>query len=382
MSDKVLFYVQHLLGIGHVVRSSRIARALVRAGFDVTIAYGGKPLEGINWGGAQCIQLAPVSAGPSGFGTLVDGAGNPVTDELKTERTAELLGLFAATKPDVVLIEAYPFARRIMRFELVPLLNAARSSTPRPLVVASIRDILQEGRKPERISETRQLVEDYFDAVLVHGLEAFAPLSLSFPEAEMIRDKLHYTGWVGPERRDTDASEAFDVIVSAGGGAVGAELFEIALGARMDPDFAAGKWLVLTGPNLSDEVFDTLSGRLPEFVTLERFRDDLPALMSRAQVSVSQAGYNTVADLQSAGCRAVLVPYSQDGETEQTRRAEILAQQQRAIMVHQQDLTVKALADALSAALALPAPAPAKDLDGADKSASILRDLLSKKRGL
>lgn len=380
MSDKVLFYVQHLLGIGHVVRSSRIARALVRAGFEVIIAYGGKPLGGIDWGGAECIQLPAVSSGPSGFGTLVDGGGNPVTDDLKAERTAKLLELLTATGPDILLIEAYPFARRIMRFELVPLLTAARKSTPRPLVAASIRDILQEGRKPERIRETRQLVEDYFDAVLVHGVEAFAPLGLSFPEADLISDKLHYTGWVGPERRDAGGGEEFDVIISAGGGAVGAELFEAALGARAGPEFADGKWLVLTGPNLSSGTFEALSERLPEFVTLERFRADLPALMSRAQVSVSQAGYNTVADLQSAGCRAVLVPYSADGETEQTRRAEILAQQQRAVVVHQQDLSASVLSNAIAQALALPAPAPADDLDGAQHSASILRELLSKKR--
>ncbi|MEM1199276.1 MAG: glycosyltransferase [Pseudomonadota bacterium] len=379
MSAKVLFYVQHLLGIGHVVRSSRIARALVRADFQVTIAYGGKPLEGVDWGGAQCIQLPAVSSGPVGFGTLADGDGNPVTDDLKAKRKAKLLDLFTAAKPDVLLIEAYPFARRIMRFELVPLLTAARKSDPQPLIAASIRDILQEGRKPERIGETRQLVEDYFDAVLVHGLEAFAPLSLSFPEAHLISDKLHYTGWVGPERRDASAGEAFDVIVSAGGGAVGAELFEAALGVRAGSDFSDGKWLVLTGPNLSDEAFEALSNRLPQFVTLERFRADLPALMRRAQVSVSQAGYNTVADLQSAGCRAVLVPYSTDGETEQNRRAEILAQQQRAVVVHQQDLSVNTLSDAIIQALALPAPASAEVLDGAQRSASILRELLSRK---
>ncbi|MEM8685737.1 MAG: glycosyltransferase [Pseudomonadota bacterium] len=379
MSHKVLFYVQHLLGIGHVVRSSRIARALVRAGFSVTIAYGGKPLEGIDWGGARCVQLPAVSSGVAGFGSLVDSEGNPVTDALKAERKAELLNLFAANEPDILLIEAYPFARRIMRFELVPLLDASRNARRRPLVAASIRDILQEGRKAKRISETRRLVEEYFDAVLVHGSEAFAPLSLSFPEAGLISAKLHYTGWVGPERGHTEAGEAFDVIVSAGGGAVGDELFEAALGARMDPNFASGKWLVLTGPNLSEKTFRALSGRLPAFVTLERFRADLPALMKLAQVSVSQAGYNTVADLQSAGCRAVLVPYSTDGETEQTRRAEILAKQKRAVVVHQRDLSAATLSRAMSEALALPAPEPAGDLNGAERSARILRALLSEK---
>ncbi len=46
--------------------------------------------------------------------------------------------------------------------------------------------------------------------------------------------------------------------------------------------------------------------------------------MAQADVSVSQAGYNTVADMLVARCRAVLIPYAQDGETEQSDRAGLL----------------------------------------------------------
>ena len=94
MSDNVLFYVQHLLGIGHVVRSARIARALQRAKFKVTIAYGGEPVKGIDWDEASMVQLPALSAGPDGFGTLVDETGAPVTDEFKKHRTDQLLDLF------------------------------------------------------------------------------------------------------------------------------------------------------------------------------------------------------------------------------------------------------------------------------------------------
>ena len=34
---RVFFYVQHLLGIGHLARASRIAAALAEDGFDVTV---------------------------------------------------------------------------------------------------------------------------------------------------------------------------------------------------------------------------------------------------------------------------------------------------------------------------------------------------------
>ncbi|NNF76983.1 MAG: glycosyl transferase [Rhizobiales bacterium] len=375
MADKVLFYVQHLLGIGHVVRSSRIARALEREGFAVTIAYGGVPLAGADWGSADVVQLPAVSAGPEGFGSLVTADGEPVSESFKDQRKDQLLALFSTLRPDILLVEAYPFARRIMRFELLPLLRTAGNSVPRPLIVSSIRDILQEGRKPKRIIETRELVEQFFDAVLVHGEEEFVPLAVSFPEAGLIADKLHYTGWVGPEPGEPQGDEKFEVIVSAGGGAVGAALFEAALSVSAGGAFADGKWLVLTGPNLAEDTFLSLSRKLPSFVTLERFRADLPALLRNAQVSVSQSGYNTVADILSAGCRAVFVPYAQDGETEQLRRAETLAAQGRVVVVQQAELSAETLTAALDEALKLPQPEPSRLMNGAAATASILRAL-------
>ncbi len=41
MNARVLFYVQSLLGIGHLKRASLIARALAAAGLDVTLYQAG-----------------------------------------------------------------------------------------------------------------------------------------------------------------------------------------------------------------------------------------------------------------------------------------------------------------------------------------------------
>ena len=41
MTHRVLFYVQHLLGIGHLKRAAILAEAMAAMGLDVTVAYGG-----------------------------------------------------------------------------------------------------------------------------------------------------------------------------------------------------------------------------------------------------------------------------------------------------------------------------------------------------
>jgi predicted glycosyltransferase len=40
------------------------------------------------------------------------------------------------------VIELFPFGRRQMRFELLPLLEAARARSPRPWIISSVRDVL------------------------------------------------------------------------------------------------------------------------------------------------------------------------------------------------------------------------------------------------
>lgn len=371
MRPRLFFYVQHLLGIGHVVRALRVAAALAQD-FDLRLVTGGDLPPGLVPPGLDILALDPVRAGPSGFSSLVHADGRPFEPAAAAARRDQLLAAFCDFAPDVLVTEAFPFGRRQMRFELLPLLAAAGALARRPLVAASIRDILQEMR-PERQAETVSLVEQHYDLVLVHGDPSVIRLEDTFPPAAHWGERVAYTGLVGPPRpapgstAGTEApAETFDVIVSVGGGAVGARLVEAALAARPLTRAKAARWLVLTGPNGE-------RGPAPDAaVTLRPFAADLPALLARAQLSVCQAGYNTVADLLAAGCRAVLVPFAAGGETEQTRRADSLARSGRAVALPEADLTPQALAAAVDRALEAGPFAPQSGLDGAARCRDIL----------
>src|SRR5215470_4247552 len=145
---RVFFYVQHLLGIGHLRRAAAITRALERHGLEVAFVSGGQPVQNLELGGADVIQLPPARAGDSSFGSIVDAAGRPIDDAWRDRRRGALLDAFAAVAPQVLLIELYPFGRRPFRFELKPLLAAAASRRPRPAVVCSVRDILVDKSEP------------------------------------------------------------------------------------------------------------------------------------------------------------------------------------------------------------------------------------------
>lgn len=369
----VLFYVQHLLGIGHLARASRVARALIDRGMAVTLVTGGLPVPGFPGPDIPHLALPPVAVADGGFKGLYDANGQPVDAAYLTARRDMLLAAFHDIRPDIVITEAFPFGRRQMRFELLPLLEAIRAARPRPLLAASVRDILQKHGRLDRDQETVDQVREYFDLVLIHGDPAFAALGDSFPFADAIADKVVYTGLVCPTP-PAPATEAFDVIVSAGGGAVGSELVHAAVrAAALMPDLA--RWCILTGPNLPQAQFDALAATPPANVSLERFRRDLASLMSGARLSVSQAGYNTVGDILQAGCRALLVPYTAQGETEQADRAALLQRAGRVSVLPSEGLTPESLVAAIQSALAAPAPQFALTVatNGAGETARILK---------
>jgi len=378
---RVFFYVQHLLGIGHLARASRLADAMVASGLSVTLVTGGTPVKGFPGPGIEHVQLPAVLAA-SGFSGLVDSVGNPVDADFETNRAALLLAAFEAVQPDVVVVEAFPFGRRQVRFELLPLLDAIKSTHPKPLLLSSVRDILQENRKPGRDKETADLVSEHFDGVLVHGDPHFCSLEDTFPLAKTLSDKLYYTGLVAAPEPEP-AEEEFDIVVSAGGGAVGAALIEAAMDAQAILGDSLGerlRWCLITGPNLPEADFERFSQRAPPAVALYRFRPDFPALLPKARLSISQAGYNTVCDLLRARCPSLLVPFAAGGETEQTVRAEKLEALGLAAVVLEDGLNGEAMAKAIGGAVSLRFPETlAISLNGAAETARLVKDLAQKR---
>ncbi|MEZ2126693.1 MULTISPECIES: glycosyltransferase family protein [unclassified Sinorhizobium] len=372
---RVFFYVQHLLGIGHLARASRVADAFVEDGFDVTTVTGGISVPGFPGEGVKSVVLPPVVASNVGFAGLADENGKAVNQQFLDNRRDLLLQAFAAIAPDVVIIEAFPFGRRQMRFELLPLLDAIKAASPRPRLMTSVRDILQQNRKPGRDEETVALLKDHFDRILVHGDPHFVRLDETFPLAAEIEDKIAYTGLVAAPPAP-EPSEIFDIVVSAGGGAVGRDLIGAAISAAKMVA-TDRRWCLIAGPNLPENDFRTLAMDVPANVDLVRFRKDFPSLLRGAELSVSQAGYNTVCDILSARCRAILVPFTTGGETEQSVRADRLERLGLAATLPETGLTAGMLAAAIEESLASPKPqSHGLDINGAQATARMIRELL------
>jgi predicted glycosyltransferase len=381
MSARVFFYVQHLLGIGHLRRAATLARALASGGFDVLLVSGGAPVDGLPLAGVRFHQLPPLRAADLRLKELSQLDGTPLDDVFRAKRTRVLLDLFEAETPDILLTEQFPFGRTQLRFELMPLLEAAQRRPSAPWIVSSIRDVLRRTASPARVDEMVATFE-VFDAVLVHADPALVRLDDSFPAWPDIQDRALYTGYIAefdPARAPQGTVGAGEVIVSVGGGAVGAPLLRAAIAARPMTALADRKWRLLVGANVPAADRAALAEAADAGIIVEPARGDFPSLLRNAALSISQAGYNTVVETLCHADRAVLVPFGTARETEQADRARVLVERGMVAAVAPDALNSETLAAAIGRAWAGPSirSFPPVDARGGPATVAALRQMVA-----
>jgi predicted glycosyltransferase len=200
---------------------------------------------------------------------------------------------------------------------------------------------------------------------------------------------VRYTGYVVDAdlgRPPTGTAGAGEVIVSAGGGAVGAPLLDAALSARPLTALAGHRWRLLAGPNLPAADFERITARArgagDDAVVFERSRQDFTTLLANCTLSVSQGGYNTVIETLCFAERAVIVPYAGGLETEQGLRAGLLAERGVFEIVDEDALSAAALAEAIARRMAGPSirQFPRCDTDGRARTLHLLETMLAERR--
>lgn len=384
---KALIYVQHLLGTGHVVRAAALARELRNRGHKVTLVSGNSVPATLDVSDLRIEYLPPVKATDATFGELVDKSGTQIDDAWREIRAQQLQDICGTIDPDILITETFPLGRRQFAFELVPVLEAAKALPRPPLIACSVRDILVRKNNPRKERWMADMVNRFYDIVLVHSDPSFVRLEDSFPYCDAISGLIRYTGYVHEVRQQAGGSTTSvsqdgrdEIIVSSGGGAVGLMLLQKAIKARGKSMLAADlTWRLLVADSHGDDVFQALRSQAQEQagkrardqsgnqaggqpvsqsgaheggdIIVERVRPDFQELLAKARLSVSQAGYNTVLDVLSARCPAVLVPFEEESESEQLLRAELLQERGSCRVLREKDLSGKRLARAIDKAL-------------------------------
>ena len=379
---KIIQYCQHVLGVGHLFRSLEISRAL--SAHEVILVTGGPPVETDLPEHVREFRLPGLQMDQE-FKGLFSTAKDLTIEQIKEERQKQLLALFEREKPDLFLVELYPFGRKAFRFELDPVLKALREKRLGPCrVISSVRDILVEkddhGKHEARVVKT---LNRYFDGVLVHGDPDLVEIRETFAPFAEIEIPVEYTGYIAC-RPPVDATrkirkkmeigdDEMVIVASAGGGNVGAVLLKSVIHAFNRLERENCRLQVFTGPFLDSRDFDDLQKMATEKVQVDRFTADFTSYLAAADLSVSMGGYNTTMNILATRVPALLWPFSQNRE--QRLRAERLADRGLLTVLKDEDLQPERLAAMMDQKLTQPTrPDVTIDLNGAANTATCIEN--------
>lgn len=174
MPSRILIHVEHPAGCGP------LAAHLAAAGHEVTVAHGGPP-DG-QFAGVKLVQLPIAPAAPS------DG-------DWEALRWTATHRLAAELRPDLLIVELFPFGRRDLAFELTPLIQIVVARGGR--VAVSLPATLAPPRDPALDRDAAAFTRDWADLILVEGDPAAPPLEVQVPALADLAGRLRYAGGDG-----------------------------------------------------------------------------------------------------------------------------------------------------------------------------------------
>jgi len=382
--NSLLFYCQHSLGMGHLVRSLALASSL-REHYRVVFLNGGPLPRGVEIpAGVELVNLPPL--GLDDAGRLISRDRRRSLERAQSLRQQIILDTYQRVRPLVLFIELFPFGRKKFATELLPLLQAARQpASGRRLICCSLRDILvsKGGQQKQHDERAVELANKYFDVVLVHSDPDFARLEDSLVSYSSLRVPVHYTGFVQPQRHNGSFSRQKQILVSAGGGLVGERLFRVAIQAWQLWGRRDGlKLRIVAGPFLPENAWQSLRRLLQrsEGISLQRFLPDISAEMHASIASISQGGYNTVLDILNAQVPALVVPFGAGQEDEQLKRSRRLERYGAIRLLEQAELNPERLALELERLLEFTPRHIALEVNGAANTTRIVHSLIASAR--
>ena len=384
---KCIFYCQYIRGIGHLVRTVELIRYLLNT-FEVCLITGGESISGFQFPESIKIVYLPAIKGDEQNNELKLKTVDPTLniEDCKQIRTQIILDTVNNFKPDLLVIEHFPFGS-MFSFELIPLLEFIRAKHQATKIICSLRDVvlIKQGDINDLI--ICNTLNQYFDLLLIHGDPNFIKLDESFSRFDDIKCPVKYTGYVTRQinKHDQQLNSIKNrgytqILVSIGGGRVGYNLLESliysspALSLKIEH-----KILIFTGPFMPEEQFiqlQHLSSRLSH-IEIYRYTPNLIHYMYESDISISMAGYNTIADILVTRIPSLLFIFDfQYQDDEQKIRAEKLEQFGIVDIIRSDELQSDLIANKIYNHLQKKVSKLQVDLDGAKNTALFLIQLI------
>jgi predicted glycosyltransferase len=342
LTPKILLYSHDTFGLGNIRRTLLLANELQEhyRGASILIVTGSPMIHafripaGVDYVKLPCLDRTEAEHYEPRFL-------NSRAHEVQQTRTAILHNAVMGFSPDLLIVDKRAGG---VDGELLPTLEALRTSGLKTKIILGLRDILDT---PERTQNTLrrngsfEIIERFYDEVWIYGSPSIfnAVKEYDFPDA--VARITYFCGYLKrPTTISHQAEGPPEVLLTTGGGGDGFSLIEAYLqGLSSLPRSIALRSTVIFGPQMNQVDRESLLRRFGFLadVTFLEFEPDLLQRYASAHLVVSLAGYNTVCELLSFARKAILVPRSQP-VSEQLIRARLLAARGYFDLIEPQDL--------------------------------------------
>jgi len=307
---RVAFYSHDTQGLGHVRRTSLLARAVVDADPDVDVLLLSGAREATSLPlpeRTEVVTLPRVGKDPErGYGPRTWGG---TLDDVVRVRAGVIDGTLAAFRPDVLVVDKVPLG---VGGELLPALRRLRAEGGTACVLG-LRDVLDTPEvavREWREQRSTSVIERFFDEVWVYGdARVYDPLT-EYALPGRVAARTRFTGYLGRGRTAVTAPATEDgpyALCLVGGGQDGAALAEAFAAAPLP---TGHRGVLVTGPYLPEATRDRLhavaAGR--DDLEVHAFVRDVVPLVEGAAAVVTMGGYNSVCELLASGRPGLVVP--------------------------------------------------------------------------
>jgi predicted glycosyltransferase len=380
-------YTQDGMALGHLRRSTNIAREVLRLAPEANIliiadspGISSFPIPN----GVDFLKLPAIHSNVAMGGTSLSDWRVTSLPTLSIEsiiglRTRIIQQAFSNFDPDVVLIDHQPVGAL---GELKPLFETKRLLSRRPAFFLGLRDILDE---PHYVHKTWSSFGVYdffssFDAVLIYGSQDIYDLAAIYGLNDL-GPEIIYCNYVVTPIEEVALPDGPPRILVMGGGRGDTLPLAKALLDCFPPLQAEtnASVRILAGPNMALDDYEALVARSANYpVRVSRRFEDATHWLQRSDAVVTRAGYNSLCEILSLGKKAVVVPRAGPG-SEQRMRSRFFAERGLIDELDTDSLTPERLGQALMRLLTkndVPQLGNSPPLDGAEIAARVLLDAM------
>ncbi|MGH2531375.1 MAG: glycosyltransferase family protein [Thermomicrobiales bacterium] len=383
-SARLMFYCHDTYGLGHLRRTLTLATDLRRRWPSTSqlIVTGSPVAQSFPYPpGADYVKLPAVVKTRAGRYEARSIATS--FEAVRDMRRDILLSAARHFNPDAFIVDHAPAG---LEGEAVATLRYLKEQSLRTRLILGLRDILDEAprvRSTWQREGIHELLDNLYDRILVYGTPELYDVVAEYGLSPRAAAKTRYVGYLRrpPAARTRDEVRAELgvcsnrlVVVTAGGGGDGGDLFRsIADAIRHEPAANGYDWLLVAGPLMAEAELADLRARVgPRAgVHLLDFAEDLASYLAAADAVVSMGGYNSVCEILSLNCPALIVPRVHP-RREQLIRAEGLSRRNLIRMLNPKELSPRRLLTEIDTLVSTRRDGQVVDLDGLSRVAAEL----------